>query len=85
MASVQQIKFIRRAKSLGFSLQEIAELLALQDDEAHSDRAQIKTLAENKLTEIVARLHDLQRMRDVLAAAVMPTPTKQPFPKQGWA
>jgi len=64
--TVQRLDFIRRAKELGFNLKEIAELLALQDDE-HSDRAQVKALAEHKVAEIKAKLRDLQRMHDVLA------------------
>ena len=55
----------RRAKELGFNLKEIAELLALQDDE-HSDRARVKALAEHKVAEIQSKLRDLQRMHDVL-------------------
>jgi Hg(II)-responsive transcriptional regulator len=64
--AVQRVRFIRRAKALGFSLQEIAELLALRDNEA-GDRAAVRALAHAKLAEIDARLRDLQRMRDGLA------------------
>jgi Hg(II)-responsive transcriptional regulator len=64
--SVHRLNFIRRAKELGFSLNEIAELLALHDDE-HGDRAQVKAMTEAKLDEIVAKIRDLQRMREVLA------------------
>lgn len=66
--TVERVNFICRAKALGFSLQEIAELLALQDDETHSDRAQIKALAERKLAEIDTKRRDLERMHAVLSA-----------------
>ena len=60
-----RLNFIRRAKAVGFTLQEIAELLTLQDD--GQDRARVKAITEHKLAEIDAKLLHLQRMRDVLA------------------
>jgi Hg(II)-responsive transcriptional regulator len=65
-STVQRLQFIRRAKDLGFSLKEIGELLALHDDE-HSDRAQVKALADSKLDEIGRRIRDLQRIQTVLS------------------
>lgn len=64
--TIQRLQFIRRAKSLGFSLQEIGELLALHDDE-HSSRTRVKAMTEAKLTEVENKIRDLQQMRAVLA------------------
>ena len=63
--AVQRLGFIRRAKRLGFSLDEIRELLGLS--EAHGDRARVKALAEHKLAEIERRIEELRRMRAALA------------------
>lgn len=65
-STVPRLEFIGRAKNLGFSLREIGELLALHDD-PHGDRARVKALTETKLAEIERKLHDLARIRDVLA------------------
>jgi MerR family mercuric resistance operon transcriptional regulator len=59
----QRLRFIRRAKRLGFTLKEIMALLRLQ---AGGERADIKAIAEDKLAEIETRLADLERMRITL-------------------
>jgi len=64
--AVKRLVFIRRAKSLGFSLPEIGELLSLHD-RPDGDRARVKELTESKLTEIEAKIADLQRMRATLS------------------
>ncbi|HSH42460.1 MAG TPA: MerR family DNA-binding protein [Arenicellales bacterium] len=64
--SVKRLRFIRRAKSLGFSLPEISELLALQD-EPGGDRARVKQITESKLREIEAKISDLESMRAALS------------------
>lgn len=53
---VARLLFIQRAKELGFSLAEIATLLALGDGSC----AEIKELATHKLTIVKNKLHDLQ-------------------------
>jgi MerR family transcriptional regulator, copper efflux regulator len=63
--TVSRLRFVRRAKDLGFSLQEIRELLALRDNPAASAR-EVKRRAEDKLADIEARLADLERMRTAL-------------------
>jgi MerR family copper efflux transcriptional regulator len=63
--AVERLRFIHRAKSLGFSLDEIGELLTLQD--ADGDRGQIKQLTREKLADLDQRIDRLQRMRGVLA------------------
>ena len=63
--TVARLGFVRRAKSLGFSLAEIRELLGLADPTG--DRARVKTLAQHKLAEIDRRIEELRRMRMALA------------------
>jgi Hg(II)-responsive transcriptional regulator len=60
---VQRIHFIKRAQDLGFSLDEIAELLELEDG---MNRRSIRSLAGARLQQIQAKIADLQRMEGVL-------------------
>jgi Hg(II)-responsive transcriptional regulator len=63
--AVSVLRFIRRAKELGFTLKEIKALLALRLD-ASATRAEVRKQARAKVADIEARIADLQRMRDVL-------------------
>ena len=66
-ADVGRLRFVRRSQQLGFSLDEIAELLQLEDG-THCDEA--RTLAESKLSDVRVKLDDLHRMADALAELV---------------
>ncbi len=66
---VLSLRFIRRAKELGFSLKEISELLSLETA-AEATAADVKTLAEAKLADMEERIRALQRMRRALKKAV---------------
>jgi len=72
-AAVRQLRFIRRAKALGFTLQEIRELLALSRDRQHGVKA-VKRRALERLQTIDARIAELQRVRDGLAELVAACP-----------
>lgn len=60
--AVDRLRFIRSAKQLGFTLEEIRELLALSADHERGVRG-VKRRAETKLDEIEQRILELQRMR----------------------
>ena len=60
-----RLRFIRRAKALGFSLDEIAELLRLQA--GAGGRAGVKALAERRLCDLEAKVRELTALRDTLA------------------
>lgn len=62
--AAERLRFIRRAKRLGFSLDEIGTLLNLQDG---GERAAVKAITQAKLAQIEARIDDLRRMRKTLA------------------
>ena len=64
-AALERLRFIRRAQQLGFTLTEIAELLALRLD-PHTTAADIKGRAEQKIGEIDRKLRDLERIRQAL-------------------
>jgi Zn(II)-responsive transcriptional regulator len=60
-----RVRFIRRAKDLGFSLVEIAELLNLKVDRRKTC-ADVKREAERKMAQIDQRIAELARMRNAL-------------------
>ena len=64
---VERVKFIKSAQRLGFSLDEITGLLAL-DDGAHCREA--RTLGQRKLDDVREKLADLRRIESVLARLV---------------
>lgn len=66
-ADVARIRFIKAAQRLGFTLDEVTELLLLQDG-VHCAEARI--LAEEKLTQIRQRLDDLRGMEEALQQLV---------------
>jgi len=61
---VHRIRFIKRAQVLGFSLEEIATLLELEDG---TDRKSIRRIATARLQETRRRIADLRRIERVLA------------------
>ena len=65
---VLSLRFIRRAKELGFSLKEISELLSLETS-AEATAADVRQVAEAKLADIEERIRALQRMRRALRKA----------------
>mgnify|MGYP001554137054 CR=1 FL=1 len=63
--SISRLRFIRRAKELGFSLAEINELLCLKAS-PDSSKADIKTIAKEKITDINKKIADLTRISTAL-------------------
>lgn len=70
---VRRLQFIRRAKELGFSLEEIGELLALKSQSARSVE-KVKVVARQKLLQVDSKIAELQRLRKVLADLVAACP-----------
>ncbi len=64
---VERIRFIKRAQELGFSLDEIANLLMLEDG---NDRQAIRDVAQERLLQVKAKLADLHRMEDMLTGLI---------------
>ena len=62
---VARLRFIRRAKELGFSLKEIKELLALRVDPT-TTCAQVRSKAAAKLADVEQKIEALQRIRKAL-------------------
>jgi len=63
--SVKRLNFVRRAQSLGFTLEEIKELLELNQI-PEADCADVQNYAEQKIAEIEKRITDLETMKSGL-------------------
>ncbi len=72
-SDVSRLRFIRRAKALGFTLSEIRELLALSG-RREDDMAGLKIAATEKLADVESKLAELSRIRDGLLALVTACP-----------
>lgn len=66
-ADVARVKFVKSAQRLGFSLDEIGELLRLEDGTHCSEAAQLAAL---RLADVRSRLADLTRMEAALSKLV---------------
>lgn len=77
-ADVARLRFVRRAKTLGFTLIEIRELLALSSHR-EDDMAGMKAAALEKLADVEGKLIELTRIRDGLKTLVASCPGHGPL------
>ncbi|MHB0991582.1 MAG: Hg(II)-responsive transcriptional regulator [Burkholderiales bacterium] len=66
-ADVARVRFVKMAQGLGFSLDEIAELLHLEDG-THCNEA--SRMAERKLAQVREKLAHLQQMETTLSQLI---------------
>jgi MerR family mercuric resistance operon transcriptional regulator len=69
VAHIRRLTFIRRARELGFSIEDIRALLALAEP-SHASCAQAKEIAQAHLDDVRAKLADLAKLERVLAGTV---------------
>jgi len=62
---VNELRFIRRARSLGFSMPEITKLLSLWRDRGRPSR-EVKAIADRHLADLDGRIAEMQAMADTL-------------------
>ena len=62
---IDTLRFVQRARSLGFSVKDVARLLDLWRDRSRVSSA-VKTLATEQLGEIDRKIDELRSMRDTL-------------------
>ena len=65
MQDLRRTEFIKRTQSLGFSLQEISELLSFKMDSGKTCK-DVKQRVQKKLSDIEEKIETLQKMRAVL-------------------
>lgn len=76
--AVARLRFIRRAKDLGFSLEEIRQLLALSGDRAQGVKG-VKQRAEARLQAVEQRLRELKRVQKGLRQLIAACPGHGPL------
>ena len=64
-ADLHRLRFIRRARSLGFSIKDIGTLLGLWDDPRRASR-DVKRLAEAQIDDLERRIAEMQSMQRTL-------------------
>lgn len=68
-ADVEVLRFVRQSRSLGFSIAQIGELLALRDNQGRASR-RVKALAQAHLAELDDKLRELEGMKRSLQALI---------------
>ena len=66
---IHRLRFLQRARSLGFSIQECRELLSLYEDQ-HRASADVKAIARQHLQDIERKIAELESLRDLLGDLV---------------
>jgi MerR family mercuric resistance operon transcriptional regulator len=61
---LRQLRFIRNAQKAGFTLEQIAELIAL---DATADRARARALAKQRIIALDAKINELNQAREALS------------------
>jgi MerR family mercuric resistance operon transcriptional regulator len=69
VAHIRRLTFIRRARELGFSIEDIRALLALAEP-SHASCAQVQEIAQAHLDDVRSKLADLAKLERVLARTV---------------
>ena len=68
-ADIHTLRFIKRSRDLGFSMEEIAELVGLWHNRRRAS-ASVKRIAQKHLGELEQRIADMQSMRNTLSHLV---------------
>lgn len=68
-SDLQRLKFLQRARSLGFSIEECRELLSLYEDRNRAS-ADVKGITQAKIREIDRKIEELKSLKRVLSDLV---------------
>ncbi|EFL90931.1 Cu(I)-responsive transcriptional regulator [Ahrensia sp. R2A130] len=64
---VHSLRFVQRARSLGFTIEECRQLLSLYRDDSRAS-ADVKALALGKIAEVETKIAELVSMKTTLSA-----------------
>jgi DNA-binding transcriptional MerR regulator len=64
--AAQQLRFVKKAQGLGFSLDEIRRILNLRGDGKNRCRCVVSSMAEATLSETERKMGELRKLRDGL-------------------
>ncbi len=64
--ALRVLRFVKRAQELGFSLDEIHELLSLRASKSTRTCARVRSAAETKLADVEDKIRDLEAIRATL-------------------
>jgi MerR family mercuric resistance operon transcriptional regulator len=67
---VRRLTFVRRARELGFTLDEVRALLALSTTDGQTACSEVRAISVTHLADVRTRLADLRAMERVLAAVI---------------
>jgi MerR family transcriptional regulator, mercuric resistance operon regulatory protein len=67
---VARLKFIRRARQLGFALEDVRKLLQLAPERSEAACAEAKSLTAAHVANVRAKIADLQAMERILSGAI---------------
>lgn len=67
--AVHALQFIKRARSLGFSIEDCRNLLSLYNDQ-HRTSAEVKQLAQQRVADIDTKIAELTAMRTALTQLI---------------
>lgn len=66
---IHKLRFVQRARSLGFTVEECRSLLSLYEDHSRAS-SEVKRLAQDRLADIDQKIEELKGMRSTLARLV---------------
>lgn len=65
-ADVRRVEFVKTARNIGFSLEDIAQLLSIRVDKQSHSCQEVTDLTQNKLNEVNVKIDELQSMQQTL-------------------
>lgn len=75
---VRRLVFVRRARELGFTLEEVRTLLTLAAEHSKDTCGGVRQIAAGHLADVRAKIADLRAMENVLSDAVRRCDTNKP-------
>lgn len=74
--ALRVLRFVKRAQELGFSLDEVHELLSLRASKSSRTCVRVRAAAEAKLSDVKARIRDLEAIGRTLQELAATCPTE---------